>query len=840
LTHVALPNSLKELGEWAFHGCKKLEYIDLPDGLSEIGVNAFHESGLKEARIPKSCTIIREGAFQKCSELKNVLIHDDVEEIESFAFSDCTKLREIYVPLGTKIGSLAFDEDCTIQTSKNISVNELSAVKILPADIPKGKRIYAGDDLEIVNGIVTGYTGDETDIILPAGITAIGEDAFQFTSLQSVVIPEGVTEIGKNAFYSCDELTHISLPNSLKKLGNSVFYGCKELKNVDLPDGLTDIGDSAFRESGLEEVRIPSSCTVIQGWTFNECSELSRVILHEDIKRIGQFAFESCPELKGIVVPQKTIIEKYAFDDEAYVEREKNASNRKTSEANNTYAKVPTASEFSVTRTGILNKYTGKTKSHLELPKGIKRIGANVFVYHFELESVIIPEGVTRIDKEAFVGSNLKTVSFPNTLQSIGEKAFWGTNLESVSLPESLQTIEGYAFSNCRELRQVTFKGNSCTTLGWSVFSDCSALRDIYLPEGITKIGYAVLNKSGIVSASVPSTVQVLEDRMFDECEKLKEVIFRGKVESIGYKMFGKCKALEMIVIPEGTKSIQKSAFLESKQLKDIFVPSSIESISLDENDAGKRTVFHVVKGSNAEKFCIEHQRKYDNLSYEEVMEKRKTEQIYAEAKGLMEKGEFAAAKEKYAMIPDYKDAAKQAKICESKAEEQRIERVYMEAKQLMEAENYVAAKDRFLEIVEYQDSELLARQCEEKEQSRRRELAYQQLIGRKQTAKTVGDWTALENQFMQMGDYKDSQIQTKLCADKAVELQKQIDEERQKELARQAIEERRKTLEAEKKEQEAIIQQNKGLGALFGDKAKKRKAAQQRLEEINKELEKL
>ena len=135
---------------------------------------------------------------------------------------------------------------------------------------------------------------------------------------------------------------------------------------------------------------------------------------------------------------------------------------------------------------------------------------------------------------------------------------------------------------------------------------------------------------------------------------------------------------------------------------------------------------------------------------------------------------------------------------------------------------------------------ERLAKQCEEKEQIRRSELAYQQLIGKKQTAKTVGDWTALGNWFKQMNDYKDSLIQAKLCADKATELQRQIDEERQKELARRAIEERRKALEAEMKEQEAIIQKNKGIGALFGEKAKNRKAAQNRLSEIKEELSKL
>ena len=102
----------------------------------------------------------------------------------------------------------------------------------------------------------------------------------------------------------------------------------------------------------------------------------------------------------------------------------------------------------------------------------------------------------------------------------------------------------------------------------------------------------------------------------------------------------------------------------------------------------------------------------------------------------------------------------------------------------------------------------------------------------------------------MEMNGYKDSQAQAKVCVDTAAKLQKQIDNERQRELEireerrkeqeRVAREQKRNGLETEKKEQEAILQQNKGVSALFGEKAKKRKAAQARIAEIEEELRKL
>lgn len=166
-------------------------------------------------------------------------------------------------------------------------------------------------------------------------------------------------------------------------------------------------------------------------------------------------------------------------------------------------------------------------------------------------------------------------------------------------------------------------------------------------------------------------------------------------------------------------------------------------------------------------------------------------------------------------------------------------------------AEQY--AKDeglRFDNIIDGVWKEYDDKLKQEREQSERNEKEYQKLIEKSKTARTVGEWSSLASGFIQMKGYKDSQTHAKVCADTAAKLQKQIDEERRREMElreerrkeqeRVARDQKRNALENEKKEQEAILQQSRGLGALFGDKAKKRKAAQERLAKIEEELSKL
>jgi cytochrome c-type biogenesis protein CcmH/NrfG len=78
---------------------------------------------------------------------------------------------------------------------------------------------------------ITGYSGKETDLAIPADIYGIpvarlGDGAFKFkTKIESVTIPESVTIIDKRVFTVCIGLRSINIPQGVEELkGASLFF----------------------------------------------------------------------------------------------------------------------------------------------------------------------------------------------------------------------------------------------------------------------------------------------------------------------------------------------------------------------------------------------------------------------------------------------------------------------------------------------------------------------------------------------------------------------------------------------------------------------------------------
>jgi hypothetical protein len=124
------------------------------------------------------------------------------------------------------------------------------------------------------------------------------------------------------------------------------------------------------------------------------------------------------------------------------------------------------------TNTGQISDYVGKN-STVNIPPKIQnypvtRIGEDAFIGNANITSVIIPNGVTRIEKSAFgvanyldaINSgckNLKSVTLPDSLTYIGNYAFdMCVNLTSVIIPNRVTTIDDYAFRVCIRLTSVT------------------------------------------------------------------------------------------------------------------------------------------------------------------------------------------------------------------------------------------------------------------------------------------------------------------------------------------------------------------------------------------------
>lgn len=185
--------NLVKIGDLAFGGCQNLKEVILPDSIKEIGVYAFCDCKTLERVDLSSCrelVKISDATFTNCERLKDVLLPDSIKEIERNAFWHCSALRDIELPDSVEfIGETAFGQ-CNLKSlSLPRNLKEFSGIAFYPhikkLDMSKCEKLRVISELRCSN----------KTIVIPMGVEEIDENVFVGCRPESVFLPPTINEV---------------------------------------------------------------------------------------------------------------------------------------------------------------------------------------------------------------------------------------------------------------------------------------------------------------------------------------------------------------------------------------------------------------------------------------------------------------------------------------------------------------------------------------------------------------------------------------------------------------------------------------------------------------------
>ena len=397
-------------------------------------------------------------------------------------------------------------------------------------------------DSVIINGkVFTDKIGEKAlcpiadrTVIVPEGITEIGNSAFIDGKMEIIKLPSTLKSIGDKAFANCQYLTEIEIPDSVTNIGASAFSGCKRLKSVKLPSSLKKIEDYTFWNCrSLESIEIPDSVTEIGSMAFFFCLSLERVklsnslqelksetffrspfkeiIFPDSLKRIESEAIRFCYNIESIHIPKSVecIEGIVAYD----------TPNLKTitvAEENKFYDSRDNCNAIIETATNTLIQGISST-----FPASVRAIGNLAFTVLNDTETIDIPSTIEKIGFFAYgTCESAKKITIPASVKEIGISPFSQTpNVDIIKVDKDNKFYDSR--DNCNAIIETATN---------TLLKGCNTT---IIPNGVEKIAHnAFYNCKNLTTLTIPKTIKSFASFFINGCDNLKTIkVPKGKGE---------------------------------------------------------------------------------------------------------------------------------------------------------------------------------------------------------------------------------------------------------------------------------------------------------------------
>lgn len=300
ITTAEIPNSVLELGNAVFSGCKNLikitvssgnsafvsdngilfnhnktaliaypagitnsEYV-VPNSVTNIYSNAFAwNTNLQTVSLPNNgnYTFINGNMFYGCSRLKSISIPEGVTGMGINVFTSCSSLENVFIPSTMVTFNSTFANLGSLQTILFAKASKLTALPDsfatnctslrsieLPTNIEQiGDKAFMGSGLQTLT-----FESDGVSNLTSIGVNAFNNNYGQSDNTSLMTLEwdalANLQNIGANAFKKCKGMTEIPFDKltKLSQIGDSAFNGCSGVPSVLRLNQLSNLGNNCF------------------------------------------------------------------------------------------------------------------------------------------------------------------------------------------------------------------------------------------------------------------------------------------------------------------------------------------------------------------------------------------------------------------------------------------------------------------------------------------------------------------------------------------------------------------------------------------------------------------
>ena len=504
--------------------------------VSRASAPFVNNTELRSVRIGPKVTFLWHHLLNGCSNVKTLTMSDGMQQVYSYAMANCTGLSELVFPAPLVLLS---DYACFNDTTlTSVTFNEAP-----------------GNNLSMTIGKSTFRNCTRlTELTLPSKTTSVGDFCFGNASgLISLTITDS-----KNALWFGSG----ALSSTGSQISSRPLFGNSNLQSLYIGRDLTYNASSSYgfspfyAQSYLTDVRFSQAgtVTVCNDYLLYKVNNCRSLTLPESLAKIGNYTFAAMTSLGGITIPDKvTEIGTYAFSDDDALK----------------YARLSASCEW--LKEGLFNSCDS-------------------------LEAIVIPPVVTKMDTKMFAncrslsevtfegGSNIVEVGYGASQPGYG--LFRDCPVVTLNLDRWMSYNTDVAsrspFYSVATLKTINF-GENVGVIDKYMFSYCSGIEDLYLPDNIESVGlWGFRGCSSLKSVRLSERLSQISDYGFSECTALDNVAFPASMTSIADNSFSNCTSLRKLDLGESLLVIGPAAFKNDAALEGIEIPETLYGLGVE------------------------------------------------------------------------------------------------------------------------------------------------------------------------------------------------------------------------------------------------------------------